>query len=147
MIVDRRKREKDLFYAGKTNDDITQALAALPEKSAPLPKIVQWFKTMTTNEYIRGVKQLGWPRFERKLWQRNYYEHTIFSLRSLQNIRQYIRANPALWPYDRDNSFASAPDREQVRLLLASKFEMTEEALDFILDFDDAYREEEVSGA
>jgi putative transposase len=29
---------------------------------APLPRIVQWFKTMTTNEYIRGVKTLGWER-------------------------------------------------------------------------------------
>ena len=36
---------------------------------APLPGIVQWFKTMTTDEYIRGVKQLGWPRFDRRLWQ------------------------------------------------------------------------------
>ena len=24
----------------------------------PLPLVVQWFKTMTTNEYIRGVKNL-----------------------------------------------------------------------------------------
>ncbi len=30
---------------------------------APLPVIVQWFKTMTTNEFIRGVEQRGWPAF------------------------------------------------------------------------------------
>jgi len=143
VIVDRRKREKDFFYAGKTKDQIAQAMSALPEKSAPLPEIMQWFKTMTTNEYIRGVKQLGWPRFERKLWQRNYYEHTIFSLRSLQNIRHYIRANPALWPYDRDNPGASAADRERIGPLLANKFGITEEELDFILGFNDEYREEE----
>lgn len=27
----------------------------------------QWFKTMTTNEHIRGVKSLGWQRFNGKL--------------------------------------------------------------------------------
>lgn len=32
-------------------------------------EIIQRFKTMTTNEYIRGVKQLEWIRFEGKLWQ------------------------------------------------------------------------------
>ncbi|MCG3116452.1 MAG: hypothetical protein LLH30_12300 [Candidatus Manganitrophus sp. SA1] len=44
---------------------------------APLHKIIQWFKTMTTNEYIYGIKQLNWQPFSGKLWQRNYYEHII----------------------------------------------------------------------
>ncbi|WP_198265751.1 transposase [sulfur-oxidizing endosymbiont of Gigantopelta aegis] len=39
--------------------------------------LVQWFKTMTSNEYIRGVKQQGWPRFNKRLWQRNYWDHII----------------------------------------------------------------------
>ena len=103
-IVDRRQREKDLFHAGKSKDYMAQAMTAFPEKSAPLSEIVQWFKTMTTNEYIRGVKQLGWLPFEGKLWQRNYYEHIISSWRALLNIRRYIRANPAMWDYDRDNA-------------------------------------------
>jgi hypothetical protein len=49
------------------------------QAGAPLPEIVQWFKTMTTNEYIRGVKQSGWLAFRGRLWQRNYYEHIIRS--------------------------------------------------------------------
>jgi REP element-mobilizing transposase RayT len=40
---------------------------------APLSQIIQWFKTMSTNEYIRGVKTKNWTRFDRRLWQRNYY--------------------------------------------------------------------------
>jgi putative transposase len=28
-------------------------------KPVPLSRIIQWFKTMTTNEYIRNVKQNG----------------------------------------------------------------------------------------
>ncbi len=34
---------------------------------APLPIIIQWFKTMTTNKYILGVKASEWPSFHRKL--------------------------------------------------------------------------------
>ncbi len=142
-IVDRRKREKDMFHAGMTKDQVALAMKLIPEKSAPLSDIVQWFKTMTTNEYIRGVKQLGWPRFEGKLWQRNYYEHVIFGLRSQHNIRRYIRANPAMWPYDRDNAAAIAPDREKIRESLTSRFSITEEEIDFILEFDDDFRDEE----
>jgi hypothetical protein len=39
---------------------------------SPLHRLVQWFKTMSTNEYIRGVKRNDWPAFPGKLWQRNY---------------------------------------------------------------------------
>jgi REP element-mobilizing transposase RayT len=67
---------------------------------SPLSAMVRWFKTMSTNEYIRGVKQLGWPPFDRKLWQRNYYEHIIRDDASLQSITHYIVNNPAQWQED-----------------------------------------------
>ena len=70
---------------------------------ASVPDIVQWFKTMTTNEYIRGVKRLGWTRFTGKLWQRNYYEHVIRDKDSLNNISHYIAHNAALWDDDDEN--------------------------------------------
>ena len=95
---------------------------------------------MTTNDYIHGVKQSGWPRFDRTLWQRNYYEHVIFSLKELGNIRRYIRVNPIMWRHDRDNPEAVAPDRDQVGQILAERFETTEDEVDFILGFDDKYR-------
>jgi len=70
---------------------------------APLPAIMQWFKTMTTNEYIRGVKQFGWRPFQRQLWQRSYFDHIIRTEASLNRIRQYIIENPARWDFDREN--------------------------------------------
>ena len=66
----------------------------------PLYRVVQWFKTMTTNEYIRGVKNLGWQPFDGKLWQRNYYEHIIRNEKSYHNITNYIINNPAKWAED-----------------------------------------------
>jgi putative transposase len=64
--------------------------------SVSLPTIIQWFKTMTTNQYIRGVKTASWPRFNGRLWQRNYYKHVIRNDDSLKRIRQYIGDNPRI---------------------------------------------------
>ncbi|MBC7653064.1 MAG: hypothetical protein H7098_01160 [Oligoflexus sp.] len=68
---------------------------------SPLHTVVQWFKTMTTNEYIRGVKTLGWQSFNGKLWQRNYYEHIIRDEKSYENIANYIISNPSKWAEDK----------------------------------------------
>ncbi len=62
-----------------------------------LQHVVQWFKTMTTNEYIRGVKNDGWKPFDGKLWQRNYYEHIIRNELAYYNITNYILNNPKKW--------------------------------------------------
>lgn len=82
-----------------------------------LPTIIQWFKTMTTNEYIRGVKTASWPSFNGRLWQRNYYEHIIRDEDSLNGIRQYIVDNPARWAFDRENPAATAPEPEKAWLV------------------------------
>ncbi|BDS10232.1 transposase [Aureispira anguillae] len=66
-----------------------------------LPKVIQWFKTMTTNEYIRGVKQLGWSKFRKRVWQRNYWEHIIRTEQSYKKIEEYIHNNPQNWQKDR----------------------------------------------
>lgn len=68
---------------------------------SPLHRVVQWFKTMTTNEYIRGVKTLNWQPFNKKLWQRNYWEHIIRNDESYQRIANYIINNPAHWEDDK----------------------------------------------
>ena len=71
--------------------------------SVSLPAVLQWFKTMTTNEYIRGVKLSGWTPFQGKLWQRNYYDHVVRDDIDLDNIRRYIKGNPILWEQDNEN--------------------------------------------
>jgi len=59
---------------------------------------------MTTNEYIRGVKQSGWRPFSGKLWQRNYYERIIRNDVHLGIVRNYIINNPMNWKNDRENN-------------------------------------------
>lgn len=65
--------------------------------------IVGAFKSMTTNDYIRGVNESGWPRFACKLWQKNFFEHIIRDADELNKIREYIRQNPLRWACDRYN--------------------------------------------
>ena len=77
---------------------------------APLPAIVQWFKTMTTNEYLRGVKTSGWAPFQGQLWQRNYYEHVIRDEYMSNRIREYMLNNPAQWAFDPENPAATAAE-------------------------------------
>ena len=67
----------------------------------PLHEIVGWFKTMTTNEYIRGVKSGLYPSFNKRIWQRNYYERIIRDETEYQRIWRYIDENPARWDEDK----------------------------------------------
>jgi REP element-mobilizing transposase RayT len=71
-----------------------------------LGDIVGAFKSLTTNAYIRGVRELGWPPFDKRVWQRNYYERIIRNERELNAIRQYIHDNPGNWFDDVENPTA-----------------------------------------
>ena len=71
---------------------------------SPLHRVVQWFKTMTTNEYICGVKTKKWHHFDKKLWQRNYWEYIIRNEKSYYIISDYINNNPDNWVDDSLNT-------------------------------------------
>jgi putative transposase len=70
---------------------------------APLPRIMQWFKTMTTNAYFAAVRESGWASVSGKLWQRGYYDHIVRRDEALNDIRQYIIDNPRKWAEDELN--------------------------------------------
>jgi putative transposase len=72
-----------------------------PLQERPIYEMIQWFKTMTTNEYIRNVKQNRWESFDGKLWQRNYYEQIVRDEISLRRVREYIINNPRQWQQDK----------------------------------------------
>jgi REP element-mobilizing transposase RayT len=68
-----------------------------------LSDIVRVFKSITTLEYIHGVRENGWISFQGKLWQRNYYERVIRDEEELFEIRKYIQENPLKWDSDPEN--------------------------------------------
>ncbi|HWK81110.1 MAG TPA: transposase [Thermomicrobiales bacterium] len=67
-----------------------------------LGDVVQRFKTVTTALYSDGVHRNGWPPYDRRLWQNEYYDHIIRDADDLDRSRRYIIANPANWDTDRD---------------------------------------------
>ena len=70
------------------------------DEKIPLYQMIQWVKTMTTNEYIRQVKYAGWKPFPGKLWQRSFYDHIIRDEEDLDKIREYIHFNGIKWALD-----------------------------------------------
>ena len=65
-------------------------------------RIIQWYKTITTNIYIVGVKNNRYRPFDKRIWQRSYYDHIIRNEYSLNMIRQYILYNPGNWSVDKN---------------------------------------------
>jgi REP element-mobilizing transposase RayT len=69
----------------------------------PYPSVISvmgWFKSTTTVEYIRGVKEYGWPRYMKHLWLEGYHDRVIRSDRELERIRAYIETNAPNWQKD-----------------------------------------------
>ena len=62
-----------------------------------LSRIIGSFKSITTNEYIHGVNDGTWMPFDKRLWQRNYYEHIIRDIFDYNRIVDYIKNNPKSW--------------------------------------------------
>ncbi len=62
---------------------------------------IQWFKTMSTNEYIKNVRENDWPKFHKKIWQTKFYDKIIRTEKRFWIIRQYIINNPKNWDKDK----------------------------------------------
>ncbi|MCQ9206260.1 MAG: transposase [Omnitrophica bacterium] len=60
--------------------------------------IIAYFKYQTTKQINKSQNTPGI-----KIWQRGYHDHIIRNDKSLNNIRQYIKTNPATWQYDLEN--------------------------------------------
>ena len=89
------------------------ATAPLQKVQPPaLGRVLQWYKTVTTRAYFRGVHSAGWPPVHQTLWQRNYYEHVVRTPRATSRITTYILENPGRWQADAENPGATlrAPD-------------------------------------
>jgi len=68
-----------------------------------VPTIIQSFKRHTTIEYIKMVKRHILAPFDRRIWQRNYWEHIIRDEHQYCCIAQYIVNNPRKWMLDQLN--------------------------------------------
>lgn len=97
LVVAQDPEEKDIFQLVETG----QPQGIAPTKVPTVGDIISAFKSITTVKYIEGVKTYDWAKFNKKLWQRNYYEHIIRNEFSFNNIANYIIENPKRWNEDR----------------------------------------------
>lgn len=67
-----------------------------------LGEIIGAFKSLTTNEYIKHVKENNWPRFEGKIWQSRYHDRIIRDEKKLEQKKEYIINNPQKWELDKN---------------------------------------------
>ena len=72
--------------------------------SAPtVGNVIQWFKTMTTNEYIKNVKTQSWLKFSKHVWQPRFHDRVIRNEKEYWAIKRYILDNPKNWDKDKEN--------------------------------------------
>ncbi len=69
-----------------------------------LGDIIGRVTSFPTKKYTGRVTKPGWPPFEGRLWQRNFYERIIRDEKELDNVRQYNLDNPAKWETDEYNT-------------------------------------------
>lgn len=65
-----------------------------------LGDIICSFKTRTTVYIIKEIKEGKIEAFDKRLWQRNYYEHVIRNEKEYWQIYEYIENNPLNWNKD-----------------------------------------------
>jgi len=78
-----------------------ERMAPMGGASTKLGDIIGSFKSLTTVKYIENVKLKKWKSFERRIWQKNYYEHIIRDEKDYERISNYINNNPINWNEDK----------------------------------------------
>jgi putative transposase len=94
-----------LPYDGMQDEGMREDPRVLPYGGIPdgqmqadpyIPRMVQWFKTMSTNEFYRMQKESAVAKYP-KLWHRSYWDHIIRCKADYDRIADYIKKNPARW--------------------------------------------------
>ena len=91
------------IHIANTDANIHIANAAYTRAGAsPAPtigNIVGAYKSLVANHCLKIYKSHN--KYMGKLWQRDYFEHTIRNYAAYQHIAEYIINNPAVWEKDK----------------------------------------------
>ena len=91
----------DLVGTHKINSKKIKTTSRAPIKGAlTIGDIIGAFKSKTTNHYIKMVKKGMVSPFDKRLWQRNYYEHIVRDEGDYIRLSTYIKNNPQKWEED-----------------------------------------------
>ena len=70
------------------------------------------FKSLTTVDYSRGVREGRFPLYDRTLWQRSFQDRIVQSEWRLEDLRRYVEGNPGRWQEKRRSMGLRRPSRE-----------------------------------
>ena len=80
---------------------ISRETGGTTQRSFPtVSEIIRRFKTLTTKLYIDGVLSGLYPPFDKRIWQKSFYDHIIRSEQEYSEIWRYIDDNPIKWQTD-----------------------------------------------
>ena len=80
---------------------VIEILARADTRSAPtIGQIIKTFKTMSTTIISKEIKIGNIEPYNKRFWQRNYYEHIIRNEKEYLKIQEYIINNPYKWSED-----------------------------------------------
>ena len=85
----------------KTWINIQEMNKCCPYNKHMLGNIIWSFKSETTHKYIEWVNKNWWTVFNKKLWQKDFYEHVIRDENWYIKISEYILDNPVKWEEDK----------------------------------------------
>ena len=91
------------IVGAQSSSDIHSDTRATTRVAPTLGDVVGTYKSLTTTEYGKGVRNMAWPPFDKRLWQRNYYDHIIRNDEEWDRVREYISGNPMLWKTDSES--------------------------------------------
>ena len=80
---------------------VIEMLERADTRPAPtIPQIICWFKSKSTLNISKMVVIGLINCFNKKFWQRNYFEHIIRDENEYLKIKEYIVNNPCNWQDD-----------------------------------------------
>ena len=98
---DKNKNYNEIENINNINSNIQDTHKGCPYNKSILWNIIWWFKSKTTNEYIKLVYDKKSEPFNKKLWQRNFYENIIRNEKIYSEISEYIENNIFKWEEDK----------------------------------------------
>lgn len=68
--------------------------------SENLSDVVRWIKNSSHRQYVEGVRESGWDRYDQRLWQESYHDHIVRNDKELETFRAYFASNVERWEED-----------------------------------------------
>jgi putative transposase len=89
------------FKSNYESNNNTQRNGTRPFPTNGIPTFMRDFKSITTCQYIKLVKNDYVKSFDKHIWQKSYHDHIIRNYQEYLKIFNYIESNQLKWVNDK----------------------------------------------